>query len=256
MGRSSKSKGRRVPSLIEDAGAASSSRLIGTSSDGLVKLLPQGAEATLAAPPPPTALELPTRPKRTKASDTAGAGWGHMVAPELTKEVKRELLVVKMRGSIDPKKFYRSSDHKNGLPKYFQVCARARGRHAIAVRPVARRTESSVVAYCCSVCVGRRVAADGDDNRRRRVGRGHEEAAQALDARRDDGRRQGQAARQVAVPQGAGGDIGGRQEVEAARGAEEVLDQEEKGPSGKGKPTGVVKRRRNAKRPVSRVNKT
>ena len=44
-----------------------------------------------------------------------------MKAPELTTEVKNELLVLKMRGSIDPKKFYRSSDHKRGLPKFFQA---------------------------------------------------------------------------------------------------------------------------------------
>mmetsp|Transcript_19141 Transcript_19141/g.40773 ORF Transcript_19141/g.40773 Transcript_19141/m.40773 type:complete len:179 (-) Transcript_19141:175-711(-) len=111
--------GRRVPSLVEGTAAASSSGLF-AASRGPVKLMPQHA-APLPEAPPPTALEIPARKKRVKACETAGAGWGNMKAPELTKEVKRELLVLKMRGVLDPKKFYRSSDHKKGLPKFFQV---------------------------------------------------------------------------------------------------------------------------------------
>ena len=42
-----------------------------------------------------------------------------MAAPALTAELKRELLIVKMRGALDPKRFYRSSDKK--LPTYFQM---------------------------------------------------------------------------------------------------------------------------------------
>ena len=56
-----------------------------------------------------------------KSEDTAGASWGHMRAPQLTTELKRDLLLVKMRGALDPKRFYRSSDSGKGLPKYFQV---------------------------------------------------------------------------------------------------------------------------------------
>ena len=114
------SKSRRVPSLLDEASAASGSSLITASSDGTVKLMPQ-MTAALPSAPAVTSLHVPTLTKRAKATDTAGAGWGHMTAPEMTQEVKRELLVVKMRGALDPKKFYRSSDHKKGLPKYFQV---------------------------------------------------------------------------------------------------------------------------------------
>ena len=44
-----------------------------------------------------------------------------MSAPALTDDLKRDLLIVKMRGALDPKRFYRSSDSGKGLPKYFQM---------------------------------------------------------------------------------------------------------------------------------------
>ena len=59
--------------------------------------------------------------KKKEQPDTAGAGWGHMAAKELTPELKRELQIIRMRGVLDPKRFYRSSDMKQELPKYFQV---------------------------------------------------------------------------------------------------------------------------------------
>ena len=43
-----------------------------------------------------------------------------MKAPELTPELKADLKVIKMRGALDPKRFYKKSD-REGLPKFFQV---------------------------------------------------------------------------------------------------------------------------------------
>lgn len=43
-----------------------------------------------------------------------------MKAPEMTKELKMDLKVLKMRGSLDPKRFYKKND-RDGFPKYFQV---------------------------------------------------------------------------------------------------------------------------------------
>ncbi len=43
-----------------------------------------------------------------------------MKAPEISQELKGDLQVLKMRGSIDPKRFYKKND-RDGLPKYFQV---------------------------------------------------------------------------------------------------------------------------------------
>lgn len=51
---------------------------------------------------------------------TTGEAWFNMTAPELTKELKGDLQVLKMRGSLDSKRFYKKND-RDGFPKYFQV---------------------------------------------------------------------------------------------------------------------------------------
>lgn len=43
-----------------------------------------------------------------------------MKAPEISQELKGDLQVLKMRGSMDPKRFYKKND-RDGFPKYFQV---------------------------------------------------------------------------------------------------------------------------------------
>ena len=66
-------------------------------------------------------LHASRKSKKKERPDTAGAAWGHMAAKELTPELKRDLQIIRMRGVLDPKRFYRSSDMKKELPKYFQV---------------------------------------------------------------------------------------------------------------------------------------
>ncbi|XP_014889993.1 deoxynucleotidyltransferase terminal-interacting protein 2 [Poecilia latipinna] len=63
------------------------------------------------------ALKLKHRAERAKST---GDGWFGMKAPELTQELKGDLQVLKMRGSLDPKRFYKKND-RDGFPKYFQV---------------------------------------------------------------------------------------------------------------------------------------
>ena len=119
-------KGRRVPSLMEGR----NSSYISTAADGAI-CLSSFSDSVTSKPVVMTAIEAPAQQRKSKKrADTAGSAWGNMAAPELTTELKRELLVVKMRGALDPKRFYRSSDHKKGLPKYFQ--ARDTLRHARA----------------------------------------------------------------------------------------------------------------------------
>ena len=48
------------------------------------------------------------------------AKWFNMPAPELTPELKKDLLIIKSRKALDPKRFYKK-DHSRGLPKFFQV---------------------------------------------------------------------------------------------------------------------------------------
>ncbi|KAM9358351.1 deoxynucleotidyltransferase terminal-interacting protein 2 [Symphorus nematophorus] len=63
------------------------------------------------------ALKLKHRVEREKST---GDGWFNMKAPEITQELKGDLQVLKMRGSMDPKRFYKKND-RDGFPKYFQV---------------------------------------------------------------------------------------------------------------------------------------
>ncbi|XP_049910580.1 deoxynucleotidyltransferase terminal-interacting protein 2 [Epinephelus moara] len=63
------------------------------------------------------ALKLKHRAERAKST---GDGWFNMKAPEITQELKGDLQVLKMRGSMDPKRFYKKND-RDGFPKYFQV---------------------------------------------------------------------------------------------------------------------------------------
>ncbi|XP_039984358.1 deoxynucleotidyltransferase terminal-interacting protein 2 isoform X2 [Xiphias gladius] len=63
------------------------------------------------------ALKLKHRAEREKST---GDGWFNMKAPEISEELKGSLQVLKMRGSMDPKRFYKKND-RDGFPKYFQV---------------------------------------------------------------------------------------------------------------------------------------
>ena len=44
-----------------------------------------------------------------------------MKGSELNAETKRDLQLLKLRGAYDPKRFYKSSDHKRGFPTHFQM---------------------------------------------------------------------------------------------------------------------------------------
>ncbi|XP_054996324.1 deoxynucleotidyltransferase terminal-interacting protein 2 [Sorex araneus] len=58
--------------------------------------------------------------RRKEKQKTAGDGWFGMKAPELTDELKNDLKALKMRASMDPKRFYKKND-RDGFPKYFQI---------------------------------------------------------------------------------------------------------------------------------------
>lgn len=58
--------------------------------------------------------------RRQERQKTAGDGWFGMKAPELTDELKNDLKALKMRASMDPKRFYKKND-RDGFPKYFQI---------------------------------------------------------------------------------------------------------------------------------------
>lgn len=67
---------------------------------------------------------LKKQKKETKEkTEGLGPAWFGMKAPEVTEEVQRDLEVLKMRGAIDPKRFYKKTGGPEGeaLPKYFQI---------------------------------------------------------------------------------------------------------------------------------------
>lgn len=60
------------------------------------------------------------REKQIKSKDsTSGDKWFNMKAPELTPEIKRDLLVIKHRSALDPKRHYKKE--KWETPKHFQM---------------------------------------------------------------------------------------------------------------------------------------
>uniref|UniRef100_A0A8C6SJE7 Fcf2 pre-rRNA processing C-terminal domain-containing protein n=1 Tax=Neogobius melanostomus TaxID=47308 RepID=A0A8C6SJE7_9GOBI len=63
------------------------------------------------------ALKLKHRTERAK---TTGDSWFNMKAPEITPELKGDLQLLRMRGSMDSKRFYKKND-RDGFPKYFQM---------------------------------------------------------------------------------------------------------------------------------------
>ncbi|XP_068563388.1 deoxynucleotidyltransferase terminal-interacting protein 2 isoform X2 [Cebidichthys violaceus] len=73
-----------------------------------------------AVPPYSESKQALKLKRRTEREKSTGDGWFNMKAPEITQELKGDLQVLKMRGSMDPKRFYKKND-REGFPKYFQI---------------------------------------------------------------------------------------------------------------------------------------
>lgn len=66
--------------------------------------------------------------RKQKAQETAGPGWYNLPRTEITDEIKRDLQVIKMRGTLDTKHHYKRSDSKK-FPKFFQMGTVVEGAH-------------------------------------------------------------------------------------------------------------------------------
>ncbi|XP_010870353.2 deoxynucleotidyltransferase terminal-interacting protein 2 [Esox lucius] len=77
-------------------------------------------EKTDAVPPYKESKHAAKLKRKEEREKTSGAGWFNMRAPEMTEELKGDLKALKMRGAMDPKRFYKKND-RDGFPKYFQV---------------------------------------------------------------------------------------------------------------------------------------
>jgi hypothetical protein len=69
-------------------------------------------EKRMFAPPRNAATEAKVQKKP--------AGWFDLPEPEMTPELKRDLQLLKLRGTWDPKRFYKSNDTTK-LPKHFAI---------------------------------------------------------------------------------------------------------------------------------------
>ncbi|GLE11459.1 hypothetical protein PINS_up023891 [Pythium insidiosum] len=69
--------------------------------------------------------------QRQEATDasTAGRKWFGMSSHEMTDDARRDFALLRMRNYLDPKKFYKTSDHNKNLPKFFQFGTVVEGAH-------------------------------------------------------------------------------------------------------------------------------
>lgn len=58
--------------------------------------------------------------RKIERTKTKGEMWFHMPRQKLTENVKKDLEILRMRGALDTKHFYKKND-REVLPKYFQV---------------------------------------------------------------------------------------------------------------------------------------
>ncbi|KAL1022421.1 hypothetical protein UPYG_G00026750 [Umbra pygmaea] len=73
-----------------------------------------------AVPPYKVSKHAAKLKRKEEREKTTGSGWFDMKAPEMTEELMADLKALKMRGAMDPKRFYKKSD-RDGFPKYFQL---------------------------------------------------------------------------------------------------------------------------------------
>lgn len=52
-------------------------------------------------------VRLSGKAARKAAADTAGSKWYNLPATQITDEVKKELRLLRLRGTYDPKRFYK-----------------------------------------------------------------------------------------------------------------------------------------------------
>ncbi|KAH7037820.1 Fcf2 pre-rRNA processing-domain-containing protein [Microdochium trichocladiopsis] len=60
-------------------------------------------------------------PQAESTKADAGAKWFNMPKTNLTPELKRELQLIKMRDTLDSKRFYKKDSARSAVPEYSQV---------------------------------------------------------------------------------------------------------------------------------------
>ncbi|XP_050816955.1 deoxynucleotidyltransferase terminal-interacting protein 2 [Gopherus flavomarginatus] len=106
----------------QKAGSSAIKQLKGEKKDELLKksIITPDFEKKDCVPPFKESIHQIKKQRKAEREKTTGDGWFGMKAPEMTNELKNDLKALKMRASMDPKRFYKKND-RDGLPKYFQV---------------------------------------------------------------------------------------------------------------------------------------
>ncbi|XP_006814011.1 deoxynucleotidyltransferase terminal-interacting protein 2-like [Saccoglossus kowalevskii] len=96
--------------------------LLKSKKDQLLKksVVTSGFEKKDSIPPYKESMRQIKKQRKKERESHTGSNWYNMKAPEMTEELKNDLKVIKMRGALDPKRFYKGSDVR-GLPKFVQV---------------------------------------------------------------------------------------------------------------------------------------
>ncbi|GEQ70536.1 hypothetical protein JCM33374_g4214 [Metschnikowia sp. JCM 33374] len=84
-----------------------------------------------------------SKPKKVEKTDS-GDNWFNMKKPELTPELKRDLLILKNRSVLDPKRHYKKE--KWEIPKYFQTGTIVEGNTEFYSARLARKNRGKTIA--------------------------------------------------------------------------------------------------------------
>ncbi|KAL4161011.1 hypothetical protein PRNP1_001568 [Phytophthora ramorum] len=112
---------------------------------------------------------------------SAGRRWFNFESEDMSEDARRDFALLRMRNYLDPKKFYKSSDHSRALPKHFQMGVVVEGAHefhsARLTKKQRRKTftdeimaDGDIVEYTTRVAsnIQRARSSNGRKNKKRR----------------------------------------------------------------------------------------
>ncbi|KAJ6808297.1 rRNA-processing protein fcf2-like [Iris pallida] len=107
----------KVP-FLSSVPKKSSNGAFGTQEVSLLKPENQLMDGLFVPPRDPKKLN---KLLKKNVKDTSGPSWFEMPAPTITRELKKDLQILKMRNVIDPKRHFKKGQKSKELPKYFQA---------------------------------------------------------------------------------------------------------------------------------------
>ncbi|XP_033643209.1 deoxynucleotidyltransferase terminal-interacting protein 2-like [Asterias rubens] len=107
---------------IDKNNKAAKEVLTASSRDKLLKnsILSPDFEKHHSVPSHKESIRQMQRRKKKERESKTGDGWYNMAAAEMTDKLRNDIRAIRMRSSLDPKRFYKHNDMK-ALPKFVQV---------------------------------------------------------------------------------------------------------------------------------------